>query len=348
MLKKLTTLPKKIVRWILRHWKLLLIILAALIGLGYWQYSQTQAQKPALTFVKPWRGNLTRTLEVSGVVDAKEKARLRFAAGGKITYLGANEGDWVKQWQTIATVDRAALQKQLEQDLNNYMKERWDWEQTQDNIEDRWIPVEESRTVDQERWDLENQALNVEIRDIAIQNTVLNAPFAGILTTSPTNVTGVQLLASDYFEIINPESLVFKAAVDEIDIGELKAGQLAEIEMDAYENESLSSYVDFIAYTSSQSSTGTVFVVEFPLPSQDVSRYRLGMNGDISVNIDNREDVLIIPLDATRQRDGKTYVDVKTGEDTYQERAIETGLEADTDIEVISGLDLNDEILLPE
>lgn len=318
-------------------------------GLGFWRYQQAQAQQNKLTFQKPEIRTLRKKLEVSGMVDAKEKANLRFAGGGKVTYLGAQEGDKVKKWQTIAAIDRATLKKQLEQDLNNYLKERWDFEENQDDYDYHLENLETRRTLDQEQWNLENEVLDVEIKDIAIQNTVLSAPFAGILVESPLDTAGVTLLATDTFELINPETLIFKAAIDEADIAQVSLEQNGQIYLDAYPDEPINSQVNYIAYKSSSSSTGTVFVVEFPLQGEDLlNKYRLGMNGDVEILLQEKADVLAAPFIATRIRGDQYFVDVKTENNDYEEREIKVGLETEDYVEVLSGLNAEDEILIPE
>lgn len=320
-----------------------------IIIIGFWKYNQVQKNKPQLTFAHPHYQDLTKVLEVSGVVDAKQKANLRFAAGGKVVYLGAKEGDFVKKWQTIATIDKRALQTQLKQNLNNYMKERWDFEGTMENYDYPVENLDTRRNLDKVQWDLENKVLAVELNDIAITNTVLTAPFAGVLVSAPTTTAGVNLLATDAFELVNPKTLVFRAAVDEADVAQLKLDQAGQISLDSYPDEQIDSTVSYISYKSLSSSTGTIFVVEFPITGESLlNKYRLGMNGDVKIKLAEKENVLSIPFEATRERDGKIFVDVRTGEDSYEERKITTGLETENYVEVTTGLSENDEILIPE
>jgi RND family efflux transporter MFP subunit len=355
VMNKLKAGPKSIGRFIKRHWKLLLFVLVLLAG-GWWWWSQRSKQNtPQLTFVKPTTQNLAKTVEVSGVLDAHEKASLRFAAGGKVVYLGAQEGDTVKKGQTLATIDQRELQKRLQQDLNSYMRERWDWDQTLDDTKDRTLPPSEVRDKQKEQWNLDDTVLDVEIRDISIQNTRLTSPINGILVSMPTVVTGINLLATDVFEVVNPQTLVFKAAVDETDIGLIKLGQTAQINFDAYPDEPLTAYIEDISYKSTQSSSGTVFVVRIPITGDGLlSRYKLGMNGDVTITVDTRENVLTVPLDATKDRDGKTFVAVKITPDptkpemvTTEDREIQTDLETDDWVEVTGGLSPDDEVLMP-
>lgn len=342
-----------------QHWKKILTILIIVAGSGWWRYQAVQNGKPELTFARPQYQDLTKILEVSGVVDAKEKANLRFAAGGKVVYLGAQEGERVKKWQTIATIDQQTLEKQLQQDVNTYLKERWGYDDTVEDYDYDVETLDTRRTLDKAEWDLRQKVLDVEIRDIAIKNTVLSAPFTGVLVSSPTDVAGVNVLATEAFELVNPKTLIFKAAIDEADIAQISLEQKGNIYLDSYLDEPINSQVSYIAYKSSDSTTGTVFVVEFPLTggqnsSQNTSnqdthqKYRLGMNGDVEIILDTRENVLTIPFEATRERDSQVFVDVRTEGDAYEARQITTGLETADYVEVLSGLSENDEVLIPE
>jgi len=337
-----------LIRLIRKRWKTALAILIIILLIIGWQIKKSNDNKVELTFEEAKRTSLTKTLNISGIVDAKQRARMRFLAGGKLVYLGANEGEWVKKWQTIASIDKAALQKQLDQNLNAYMAERWDFEDNQDaydyNLESKAV----RKNLDKEQWALENSVLTVEIEDIAIRDSSLYAPFAGVLVKSPTATTGIQLLATDYFEIVNPKTLIFRAEVDESDIGLLSMNQQTTVELDAYDGEIIDTYLNYIAYSSSVNSTGTVFIVEFPINSEDLDKFRIGMNGDAKITLESKDDVLVIPFEATISRDGKDYVNVKVAENQTEEREITLGLENDNYVEVSSGLSEGDFILIPE
>lgn len=335
----------KIVR---SRWKLLcLVAIVVIVGVGLFIRNRNNSETP-VTYIKPETRDLVKTLEVSGLIDAQEKASLRFAAGGKLTYLGTKEGDAVRKGQTIATIDQRELQQRLQQDLNTYVQQRLDWEQTVDDDQSEVLTTKNRRNTQKSQLDLSNSVLNVEIRDTAIRNTRLSAPFDGILVSQPTTTAGVNLVATDVFEIINPETLVFKAAVDEADIAQVKVGQTAQITLDAYPEATFEATISSISLKSQSTSAGTIFVVRLPLTSDPLlTRYRLGMNGDVTIVLETKNNVLSVPLDATKQRDNKNYVDVKDGE-VNVEREITIGLETDEYVEILSGVTANDEIVLPE
>lgn len=351
MISSVKNLLKRIGRFIKRRWLLLLILVVLLAGGGFFAYQRTQSNQETLTYVQPEYRDLTKTLEVSGIVDANEKANMRFAVGGKIVYIGAKEGDTVKKGATIATIDQRQLQKQLQQDLNNFTQQRLTRDETLDGLNGAPPLSDDEFTLNMSQLDLNNAALAVEIRDIAIRESRLTAPFAGVLVASPVTVPGVNVAANEAFELINPTTLVFKVAVDETDIGLVKVGDEATITLDAYPDDPIEGVsVSAIGYKSQQTSSSTVYIVTIPMPaSSDIlNRYRLGMSGDATIVIEQKSNVLSIPIDATRQRDDKVYVDVKDGENGKVEREIQIGLETDDYVEVVSGLSVNDEVVLPE
>lgn len=344
----MSTVAKRIISNFKKRWKWLLLLTIIAAAIGFWQYKERTKPIEELTFVKPERGQLIKTLEVSGSVTAREYARMRFAAGGKVTFLGAKEGDWVTKGNVIAAIDQRSLQKNLQKSLNEYSQERIDWEQTLDDTKDRWLPEDEDRQKQKEQFDLTNTVLDVEINDIAITNTVLSSPFDGVLVSSPTNVTGVNLMATDTFELVNPNTLYFQAQVDELDIGQLSAGQQATLTFDAYPDENFPSSVQFISYKSAQTSTATIFLVQLPVAESNLNKFRIGLNGDATIEVQRKENVLSIPLDATVEREGKTFVKVRTTDQETIEKEIQTGMETDDRIEIMSGLNESDEVLLPE
>lgn len=339
-------------RWMRKHWILTIFIVVIVIVVGGFVYQRSRPKIEILKFTEVKKGKLVKTLSVSGVVDAKQKAVLRFAAGGKLTYLGAKEGDVLKKWQTLARIDSADLQKRMAQDLNTYFNERLDFEQSKDDRGDTITSQEIGRMSQKDQKNLENAVLGVEIREIAIRNTVLATPIEGVLVTTPTAVSGVNLTPTDTFEVIDPNSLVFKAAIDEADIALVKRGQMGSIELDAYPDTQVSATVSAIAYRSSLSSKGTVFVVELPIINDYqypvLERYRLGMNGDVDLVVDEKDNTLYVPIEAVTQRDDKSFVRKKTGENSAEEVEIKPGIETDTELEVLSGLSQSDQVVIPE
>lgn len=326
-----------------------MVILAGAAGYAYYRQS---LQEPPPTTINPEYRDIEEVLEVSGTIEASNSARLSFPAAAKLTWVGVKEGDLVKQWQGVAKVDTATLQKQMAIDQNLHGKQFRGFEETLDDNDyfgGSGLTESERRTVESAQLDLRNTALTAEIREIAIRNSYLTAPIAGIVTRVDRPVANLYILPTDVFEIVDPTSLYFKVAVDEEDVGEIKIGQTVKVNLDAYPEESRTGQVNQIAFAPTSTAEGSLgYAVKIGLPLDNQSlNYKLGMNGDGQIILAQKPQVLAIPVDSLITRDDKTYVEVMAGE-TKAEREITTGIESEEWIEVVSGLAVTDAVVVPE
>lgn len=336
-------------RWLKKHWKrnLLLLVILLLIGGGAWRWWSSKQAATAVETTQPEYRNLVKTLEFTGIMDAHERVKMRFAAGGKLIYLSAKEGDSVKRGQTIASLDARSVQKNLQNQLSLYEEQRLDFETAQDDRKDRTLDTDENRSARKDQLTLERTINNVELQSFAIEDTRLSSPFAGVLVSSPAMVTGVQLAPSDVFEVVNPSTLYFRVLVDEVDIDQVSLNQMAEVRLDAYPDITFRTQVSKIALTSAQASSGTVFPVELKfLDEVNIQQQRLGMNGEANFILDSKENVLSVPIEVLSSRDGGSFVKVKVGE-TIEDRPVKLGLETEQYAEIVEGLSPSDQVVLP-
>lgn len=284
-------------------------------------------------------GNVVASISTSGKVAAKKVVDLSFLAGGKLTYLGVKIGDHVNQYQTIAALDLRTAQKNLQNSLIDYSKQRNTFDQTQSDNQNRTpqqaLNDQMKRVLQNNQYDLDKSVNSLELQQLAQEQSVLTAPIAGIVTRSDATSAGVNVGITSVFEITDPNSLVFDMDVDEADIGKVKIGQKVVLNLDAYPDENVTIPISFIDFTSHTTSTGgNAYTVEIPLIDQSAMKYRVGMNGNVEIVINKKDHVLKIPLTAIAD---ETYVYVKTG-NYFEKRKIKLGLQSDSDAQVINGL----------
>ncbi len=317
----------------------------------FWIWHQrTNNAKSELHLTSPLKRDLTQTLEITGVVNAHEIANLNFSSGGRLGWVGVKEGDYVKKWQPIASLDTRQLQKQLEQDLNNFNKAIRNRDQTLDDNDaygnspkDREI----QRILENANFDLKNSALNVEIRDLAVKLSSLVSPISGIVTRIDNPFTGSNISINDTFQIINFDTLYFQAYADEEDVPKLVENMPASIILDAFTDQPFESSISAIARVSTNTDTGTGYEVEFPLDKSGLSNsLRIGMNGTAQIILDKKDNVLSVEVDALILRDGQLYVEVMQAGEIVQ-TPIEVGIETDDYAEIISGIDESSQVILP-
>ncbi len=165
--------------------------------------------------------------------------------------------------------------------------------------------------------------------------TAVDQPFPGVNIT-PATAT---------FTVINPNSLYFKSEIDQEEITQVTPNQSAIVSLDSFPDKTIDSAITYISFIPIAGESSTVYEIRFQLPldNQDLD-YRLGMDGEAVITLDQSDQALTVPLEAVYEDDQK-YVWRKVDNQVLRQN-ITTGIESDTDIEVLSGLSLNDQIII--
>jgi HlyD family secretion protein len=338
--------------WVLQRKWWFGALLLLIVG-GFFVIRARAQPVSASTFEPVERGTIEETIEVPGKVDAERKASLRFLAGGKVVSLPVQEGQNVKKNDRIASIDARDLQKNLSKSLNDYLTNRWTFDQGKDDRKDSALTDALRRVADKTQFSLNNAITDVELKDIALKNATLTSPIDGVVTSLPVKVPGVQVLSTDVFEIVDPSALEFVAEVDEVDIGKVMVGTPVRMVLDAYPDQKLDGTVDRIglkAQSSSKSSGSTVFPVHIKIQFPDITHFRLGMNGTLTIILQKKDGVLTVPIESTLSHDGKTFVKVRDPKNPTKEieKEVQLGIEGDTEVEVLSGLSQGDSVAIPK
>jgi len=145
--------------------------------------------------------------------------------------------------------------------------------------------------------------------------------------------------------LVMADRLIVQAQVDETDIGRIKVGQKADIVLDAYPEASIPAQVEQIAYESQTINNVNVYMINV-LPESVPSYFRSGMSATVNFHIDERNDVLELPLTAVKKKSGRSYAFVRR-DGIVKAVQIKTGLENNSKVELISGLSEGDEVVIP-
>lgn len=335
--------------------KILAVIIVAIIVL-FIGVSRIRAQKlnqPTVynqnkdTIVSPEIKSIKSDLTLTGSIDASEYAPLRFQNSGKLVWVAVKIGDKVRKGQAIASLDKAELQKSLQTQYNNYRSQLSQFWDTQDKYKDVVVSDTVQRILNRTQYSLDNSVISYEIADMAIKESTLVSPINGVVVAVDQPLSGTNITpASATFTIINPESIFLKAEIDQDQVSKIKVGQKATLTIDAFPDQNFDSEITYIAFTPVAGESSTVYEVRFKVPVQnkDLS-YRIGMDGDATVTLDQKDETMVVSLDALNDDNGKNYVWTKNG-DSLTKKYVETGIENDTEVEILSGLDKNDQVVI--
>ena len=175
------------------------------------------------------------------------------------------------------------------------------------------------------------------------------APISGEVIVR--NIEPGQTVDASSVVLVLSNRLIIKANVDETDIGRVKIGQKALISLDAYPDVKVYAKVDQIAFESTVVNNVTTYSVDI-VPNSVPKVFRSGMSTNINIIVEDKKDVLLIPLESVIEKDDKKFVLISStaGEDgkDYIKTKITTGLTSGEFVEVLSGVEEKDCILIKQ
>src|SRR3990167_3124929 len=319
------------------------IAVAVAILILYFFLNRGAGDLDKITTVNVSREDIKSQVLASGKVTSENSATLHFAVSGKVVWTGVKEGDYVKRGQTIASLDREKYEIALRQAQQDVIAADAALEKVYDDIAhssadtesiDEKIKRTAAEATKNKAWD----AMLGAKRNL--KDATLTAPFAGTVNSLNINAGEEIFATTEVVKIADNGSLEFVAEVDETDIPKVKTGQIAQISLDAFEDESFDSEVLSINTQSIQTSTGaTAYEVKLKLPKE--KNFFLGMSGEGEITVDKKQDVLIIPIEEVI--DDKFVYVKQDGE--FVKKEVSLGLSSESDAEVTLGLSEGEEIV---
>jgi len=180
----------------------------------------------------------------------------------------------------------------------------------------------------------------------AVASMTVTSPIAGLVTVV-AGVNGANGKSGESSVTVSDMSTIkVKVAVDELDIVSVAAGQKATIKFDALAGITFTGTVESAAQAGTTTNNTTTYdvIVNVDAPTG----IRLGMNANVTIAIESKENVVVIPAEALVESNTKKYVRVKsttTSEDTNTPTSqsgklveITTGMETEDYIEVTKGV----------
>lgn len=340
------------VGFIKKRWYILLILV---IGLGFYFNQQKTAQakkEKEITYVVE-RQNMKELLSLAGEINADEHVVLRFQTSGRLAWVGVKEGDKVKKYQTLASLDQREVRKNLQKKLLTYAQTRNTFDQTgSDNqrigdqpTNDLDLGDKMKRLLENAQYGLDSSVLDVELTNLSIEYSNLFTPIEGVVTRVDSKYAGVNITAAQAeFEVINPKTLYFSFTADQTEITKLTEGMRGTINLDSFPDQTKEGDLYYVSYTPKTGETGTVYEGRVRIPIESSNQYRFGMTGDVSFTLNEKNNVVVVRDKFIKSEGDRKYVWRKKN-GTQEKVYIKTGLETEGFVEILSGVEMGDVIL---
>jgi RND family efflux transporter MFP subunit len=284
------------------------------------------------TMVSPIRSGAV--MIASGYVVAQRKAAVASKGTGRLVYLGVVEGDRVRAGQIIARIEDADVRAQQAQAQANLALSRAELRDAERALVREKVLLDSNftsqATYDAAETRLERVRAGIAVAqaalqsaDVALENTVIRAPFAGTVLTKNADVgevvaplAGGAFSKSAVVTIADLTSLQVEVDVAESNLEAISPGQPCEIVLDAYPDVRYPGYVAKIVPTADRAKATVQVKVAFRsydarvLPEMSAKAHFLPRPSRVAVDT---MPLLVVPGTAVVERNGRSVVFVVQG-----------------------------------
>jgi HlyD family secretion protein len=258
------------------------------------------------------RRDLEIRAESSGQIEPVRVVEVKSKVSGELTRITVETGDEVEQGALIASVDPRDVR-------NSYAQASADMGLARARVETAQAQRRRAEKLAKEgilsTQDLENSRLeetnaraellkartNLELAQEKTGDVTIRAPISG--TVIEKTVEQGQIIASASGNVSGGTTLIkmadlatvrARALVDEVDIGRIKPGQTAAVEVEAYPGRTFRGKVIKIEPQAVVEQNVTMFPVLVELPNPD-RLLKPGMNSEVGIEVANRDGVVAVP-----------------------------------------------------
>jgi len=194
------------------------------------------------------------------------------------------------------------------------------------------------------------------LREVEVQqeDTLIRAPFGGIVTqkyanegafVTPTTSASEASSATSTAIVAIAQGLEILAEVPEVDIQQLRVGQSVEIVADAYPNKVFQGKVRLIAPEAVVKQNVTSFQVRIDLVTGQTELLS-GMNVDVTFVGDELSNAVVVPTVAIVTKSGETGVLVPDTDNQPVFRPIVLGTAVEDQTQILEGLEPGEQVFI--
>ena len=289
--------------------------------------------------------------EAPGLVASQKQPQVAAQTMGRVLEVRVAPGDQVKSGQVLAVLDDAELRSRLGQAQDHltslqaqYHQAETDYHRFQNLLDRKVVPV---REFDQVRARYETLQAQVQQARQAVNEArayfrygKIVSPGNGVVAEKMVDVGDLASPGKPLFTIFDPRQMRLEAQVGEQFGPVVQPGRPARIAIPSLNLELDTAIDEIVAQAASSSRT---FLVKAPLPWR--SDLRPGMFGRLYFDGQERQ-ALLVPSSAVNHIGQLETIQV-AAPDGMNVRHIKTGKRYGPDVEVLSGLQAGEKIILP-
>jgi macrolide-specific efflux system membrane fusion protein len=166
----------------------------------------------------------------------------------------------------------------------------------------------------------------------------LIAPFDGVIQFIKGKAGESVSAYGEIIGLADPTKLIISADLSEDDAAKVALEQVADITLDAFSSETLKGVITKLP-TSLVTTQGVIqdrsITLEIDWPKEGAE---IGMLARVTITVQHKNDVLKVPIESVKRSGRRTFVEYMDG-DIKRAKNVELGIQTETEVEILSGLE---------
>ena len=283
---------------------------------------------------------ISRTVELTGSVTATQAARLASPGEGPVQNCRVREGDEVKRGQRLITIGRSgAAAAQVTASAESLKEQAAELNRVKILVQSGAIPGSQ---LDSARAKFEGaRALLAKARESAGDYSV-EAPWDGVVSKVLVKDGDFVAPRAPLVEMYDPGSLVIRFAVPEAQSSEVFKGMPVDVHLDAHPNKNFQGKISRVYPDLDTKSRTRTVEAELDYPIALIP----GMFARLKLPLQTVADATVVPREAVIVTPNGERIAFIIKDGKALRRKLETGIEGDGRVQIISGLQPGEKVVV--
>ncbi len=288
------------------------------------------------------RRAVTESLSLIGNLAANEMVEMKAETEGVVQEILFTEGQRVEKGQLLIRLDESKFATALAEAEGNFKLSQANFERAQELFKGHLISKQE---YDQVTATFDVNQATLDRRKRELKDTRIYAPFAGII--GARNISPGQVIARNTVLtwLVDLDPIKVELNVPERFLSQVQVGQPLDLKVAAYPTNRFQGKVYFVAPSVDPNTRTTLVKAEIPNGNHEL---KPGMFANLDLTVNVRENSIVIPEVALSQiLDGnRAVVFAVDTQGTVQLRSVKLGLRLAGQVEIVSGLDAGEKVVV--
>lgn len=353
--------------------KMIIAGLVAIVFIGTFVFLWIKAQPQPKVYDEftPTVADLRKTTVLTGKIEPRNEVNIKPQISGIISELLKEAGQTVQAGEVIAKVkvipdmgQLSSAQSRLRLAEINLKQARTDYEREKvlfdkglvsadeyDKIHQAYNQSREERSAAQDN--LEVVRDGVSSNNANASSTLVRSTVTGVILDIPVKVGNSVILSNTFNDgttiatVANMNDLIFRGNVDETEVGQVNVGMPMTITVGALQDLKFNARLEYISPKAVEANGANQFEIKAAVQVPEKTGVRSGYSANAQIVLAEALHVLTVPESAIHFEGNNTYVYLVQGKGknkTYQRRDVKVGLSDGVNIQIKSGLTINDRV----